>query len=316
MQLVPELARRAAHVTLFQRTPAWIVPRGGGDIAPAERERLAAHPGELARLRADLYAEGEQRFASRSGDAVASTAARDAALRHLHAQVADPALRRALTPDYAFGCKRVLLSDAFYPAVASDAVTLEPTALAAVDGSTLTAASGARYEADVLVLATGFAAAEQPYADLVHGESDTLAAHWSRGMTSFGSTVVAGFPNLFVLNGPNASLGHNSAVLMAEEQAAYVVRALAERDRRPQLVLRVRPEAEAAYTEEIAAAAASTPWLTGGCRNWYVDARSGRLTLLWPGTVQAFRERLTGADGDEFEPAHTPVRGCEVGGER
>ncbi len=111
---------------------------------------------------------------------MASTAARDAALRHLHAQVADPALRRALTPDYAFGCKRVLLSDAFYPAVASDAVTLEPTALAAVDGSTLTAASGARYEADVLVLATGFAAAEQPYADLVHGESDTLAAHWSR----------------------------------------------------------------------------------------------------------------------------------------
>ncbi|WP_181373535.1 NAD(P)/FAD-dependent oxidoreductase [Microbacterium sp. HMWF026] len=316
VQLVPELARRAAHVTLFQRTPAWIVPRGGGDIPPAERERLAAHPGELARLRADLYAEGEQRFASRSGDAVASAAARDAALRHLHAQVADPALRRSLTPDYAFGCKRVLLSDAFYPAVASDAVSLEPTALITVEGSTLTAASGARHRADVLVLATGFAAAEQPYADLVHGESDTLAAHWSRGMTSFGSTVVAGFPNLFVLNGPNASLGHNSAVLMAEEQAAYVVRTLAERDRRPSRVLRVRPEAEAAYTDEIAAAAASTPWLTGGCRNWYVDARSGRLTLLWPGTVQAFRERLTGADGAEFEPAHTPVRGCEVGGER
>jgi len=120
--------------------------------------------------------------------------------------------------------------------------------------------------------------------------------------------VVAGFPNLFVLNGPNASLGHNSAVLMAEEQAAYVVRALAERDRRPDRVLRVRPEAEADYTDEIAAAAASTPWMTGGCRNWYVDERSGRLTLLWPGTVQAFRERLTGADGSEFEPAHSPVR--------
>ncbi|WP_150955166.1 flavin-containing monooxygenase [Microbacterium testaceum] len=308
VQLVPELARRAAHVTLFQRTPAWIVPRGGGDIPVAERERLADSPGALARLRAELYAEGEQRFASRSGDAAASATARDTALAHLHAQVADPALRSALTPDYAFGCKRVLLSDAFYPAVASDAVTLEPTALARVDGSTLTAASGETYEADVLVLATGFASAEQPYADLVRGEDETLAEHWSAGMTSFGSTVVAGFPNLFVLNGPNASLGHNSAVLMAEEQAAYVVRALAERDRRPQRVLRVRPEAEAAYTAEIDAAAASTPWMTGGCRNWYVDARSGRLTLLWPGTVQAFRERLAGADGSEFEPAHSPVR--------
>ncbi len=308
VQLVPELARLAAHVTLFQRTPAWIVPRGGGDIPVPERERLADSPGALARLRAELYAEGEQRFASRSGDAAASAAARDAALAHLHAQVTDPALRAALTPDYAFGCKRVLLSDAFYPAVASDAVTLEPTELAAVDGSTLTAASGERYEADVLVLATGFAAAEQPYADLVRGDDETLAEHWSEGMTSFGSTVVAGFPNLFVLNGPNASLGHNSAVLMAEEQSAYVVRALAERDRRPERVLRVRPEAEAAYTDEIDAAAASTPWMTGGCRNWYVDSRSGRLTLLWPGTVQAFRERLTGADGSEFEPAHSPVR--------
>lgn len=309
VQLVPELARRAAHVTLFQRTPAWIVPRGGGEIPVAERERLAENPGALARLRAELYAEGEARFASRSGDVAASTAARDAALAHLHAQVADPALREALTPDYAFGCKRVLLSDAFYPAVASGRVTLEPSALDRADGSTLTAASGRQHEADVLVLATGFASTQQPYADLVRGEDGTLAEHWSEGMTSFGSTVVAGFPNLFVLNGPNASLGHNSAVLMIEEQAAYVVRALAERDRRPDRVLRVRPEAEAAYTDEIAAAAASTPWMTGGCRNWYVDERSGRLTLLWPGTVQAFHERLTGTDGSEFEPAHTPVRG-------
>lgn len=315
VQLVPELARRAAHVTLFQRTPAWIVPRGGGDIPPEERTQLAAHPGDLARLRAQLYAGGEARFASRSGDAVASRAARAIALGHLHAQVADPALRAALTPDYAFGCKRVLLSDAFYPAVASDAVTLEPTALAAVEGTSLTAASGARHDADVLVLATGFASTEQPYADLVRGEDDTLAAHWAEGMTSFGSTVVAGFPNLFVLNGPNASLGHNSAVLMAEEQAAYVVRALAERDRRPERVLRVRPDAETAYTDEIAEAAASTPWLTGGCRNWYVDGRSGRLTLLWPGTVQAFHERLAATDGSEFEPARMAVRGREAGGD-
>jgi cation diffusion facilitator CzcD-associated flavoprotein CzcO len=306
VQLVPELAGLAASVTLFQRTPAWIVPRGGRDYTDAERERFAAHPGELARLRADLYTEGEARFASRSGDAAAAAEAERAALAHLQTQVADPALRRALTPDYAFGCKRVLLSDDFYPAVSSDVVTLEPSALGAVDGATLVAASGARHDADVLVLATGFAASRQPYADLVRGEGETtLAEHWSQGMTSFASTVVAGFPNLFVLNGPNASLGHNSSVLMSEEQAGYVVRALAQRDRRPDGVLRVSAEAESGYTDEIAAAAASTPWITGGCGNWYVDDRSGRLTLLWPGTVQAFRDRLAAADGAEFEPAHT-----------
>jgi len=311
VQLVPQLARVAGAVTLFQRTPAWIVPRGESTYTADEQRRFAEHPGELARLRAELYAQGEARFASRSGDAGAAAAAREIALAHLESQVADPALRAALTPDYAFGCKRVLLSDDFYPAVASDAVTLEPSALAAVEGSTLVSANGTRVQADVLVLATGFAASQQPYADLVRGEGDrTLAEHWSSGMTSFASTVVSGFPNMFVLNGPNASLGHNSSVLMVEEQAAYAVRALALRDRRPGFVLRTRREAEEAYTREIAEAAASTPWVTGGCRNWYVDARSGRLTLLWPGTVQAFRERLAAADGSEFEMEHAPVRGA------
>lgn len=301
VQVAPELAR-TAQVTLFQRTPAWIVPRGGDPYSADERERFALDSQALEELRADLFAEGEERFASRSGDSAAAADAKAAAEAHLGAQVADPRLRALLTPDYAFGCKRVLLSDAFYPAVASGRVHLEASALASVDGATLTAASGARYDVDALVLATGFASTRQPYADLVLGETGSLAAHWSEGMTSFGSTVVSGFPNLFVLNGPNASLGHSSSVLMIEEQAAYAARALASRD----TVLRVDPDAERAYSDAIDRAAASTPWITGGCRNWYVDDRSGRLTLLWPGTVAAFRDRLTAADGSEFLPA--PVK--------
>ncbi|MEZ3161908.1 NAD(P)/FAD-dependent oxidoreductase [Microbacterium sp. BWT-B31] len=299
VQLAPELAR-TSRVTLFQRTPAWIVPRGAHAYSDAERERFATHPGELARLRADLYAEGEARFASRSGDAEASATAKAIALAHLDAQVPDPALRARLTPGYAFGCKRVLLSDDFYPALATGAIGLVPSALARVEGRTLVAADGSRHQADALVLATGFATTRQPYADLVHGEGgESLAVHWFEGMTSFGSTVVSGFPNLFILDGPNAALGHSSSILMIEEQAAYAVRCLVARDRAGG-VLRLDPGAEAAYTDEIADAAASTPWITGGCRNWYVDERSGRLTLLWPGTVDAFRARLARADGSEF----------------
>ncbi|MET0781640.1 MAG: 4-hydroxyacetophenone monooxygenase, partial [Microbacterium sp.] len=306
----------AGRVTLFQRTPAWIVPRGGGEYTDAERRRFAEHPAELERLRAELYSEGEARFASRSGDAAASAAARATALEHLHAQVAAPGLRAALTPDYAFGCKRVLLSDDFYPAVASDRVMLEASALACVDGRMLTSSSGNAYEADALVLATGFASTRQPYADLVRGEDGVvLADHWSAGMTSFGSTVVSGFPNMFVLNGPNASLGHNSSVLMIEEQAAYAVRALDARGALADGELRVAPDAEQRYTAEIAVAAASTPWIAGGCRNWYVDERSGRLTLLWPGTVDAFRARLARADGSEFLTPEGPSRTEPVGTE-
>ena len=258
VQVLPELARVAAHVTLFQRTPAWIVPRGGGVYTDEDRRRFDEHPDELARLRAELYTEGEARFASRSGDAAAASAAREIALTICTAQVSSPGLRAALTPGYAFGCKRVLLSDDFYPAVSSEKVTLEASALASVDGRMLTAVGGAVFEADALVLATGFASTRQPYAELVSGEGGvTLAQHWSMGMTSFGSTVVSGFPNMFVLNGPNASLGHNSSVLMIEEQAAYAVRALAGRDGFADGVLRVAPAAEVQYTDEIAAAAAT-----------------------------------------------------------
>ena len=301
VQVLPELARTAAQVVLFQRSPAWIVPRGGRAYSPAERASWRAHPESLERVRAKLHAEGEARFAARSGDPAAAGAARRIALEHLTDQVSDPLLRARLTPRYAFGCKRVLLSDTFYPAVASRRVTLEPSALVGVQDGELVAADGGRYAADVLVFATGFATTRQPYADLVTGElGHSLAQHWSAGMTSFASTVVAGFPNLFVLNGPNASLGHTSSVLMSEEQSGYVVRALAEQDRRPDRVLRTTPAAEQAYTAEIADAAARTPWLTGGCHNWYVDERSGRLTLLWPGTVRAFRDRLAATDGSEF----------------
>jgi cation diffusion facilitator CzcD-associated flavoprotein CzcO len=298
VQLTPELARGGADVTLFQRTPAWIVPRRDRAYTAAERATWREDPDSVTRLRDDLYAEGEARFASRSGDPVAAAEARRAALDHLARQVPDPRLRAALTPDYAFGCKRVLLSDAFYPAIADGSVRLEPSALALVDDDVLVAASGARHKADVVVLATGFEAARQPYARLVTGEHGlTLDEHWAAGMTSVGSTLVHGFPHLFVLNGPNASLGHNSAVLIMEQQAAFAAELIAAG--RP---VRVDAAAERAYTHEIAERAAGTPWVDGGCRNWYTDPRSGRLTLLWPGTVNDFRDRLARVRDEILDP--------------
>ena len=298
---------------MFQRTPAWIVPRGGREYTAEERARLASHPEELDALRERLHREGEARFASRSGSTDAAAEASGIALAHLAAQVADPDLRAQLTPHYAFGCKRVLLSDDFYPALAAGAAQLEPSALAAVGGRELVSERGARHgDIDAIVFATGFETARQPYAGLIRGEDGVLLEqHWDEGMTSFGSVVVPGFPNLFVLNGPNASLGHTSSVLMLEHQAAYVVRALAHR-RGQGGVLRTRPEAERDYTRLIDEKAAGTPWLTGGCRNWYVDDRSGRLTLMWPGTAAEYGEFLAAADGSEFAEA-APLVGPRAG---
>jgi cation diffusion facilitator CzcD-associated flavoprotein CzcO len=285
---------------VFQRTPAWVLPRGDRAYRPDERDAFAAAPERMARARAEAFAAGERLIPQRLGDLDELDSAQARALAHLTAQVPDPALRAALMPDYEIGCKRALFSDDWYPALASGAIELEPSALASVraDGR-LVAASGRVHDADVLVLATGFEAARQPYARLVTGATGrTLDEHWAAGMTSVASTMVAGFPDLFILDGPNASLGHNSSILMIEAQLDYLLTALAARDAGGGAPLRPSPAAEAAYTARLDAAAASTVWLTGGCRSWYVDDRSGRLTLLWPGTVAAFR-----ADGAHFDPA-------------
>ena len=214
----------------------------------------------------------------------------------------DPGLRRALTPDYEIGCKRVLFSDDWYPAIDSGRVALEPSALAGVEAGAVVAASGRRIPADVIVLATGFHSSRQPYAERVRSADQTLAEHWADGMVSHASTVVAGFPNLFVLNGPNASLGHNSSILMIEAQLEYLLAALEHRDSRADGVLEPTASAEAEYTAAIDAAAATTVWLTGGCRSWYRDERTGRLALLWPGSATSFRERGAVFDRSAFAP--------------
>lgn len=293
VQLVPEIAREAAHVTVFQRSAPWVLPRGDRAYLPGE-----SRPG-----REELLADAERLFDARVAGSPALEELRTRASAHLAAQVADAGLRRAVTPDYEIGCKRALFSDKWYPALQRPNVTLEPSALTAVDGSIAVAASGERYEVDVLVFATGFETTHPPYARLIHGRDETLAEHWADGMTSHASTVVAGFPNLFVLDGPNASLGHNSAIEVIEAQLGYVLGALEHLDALggswADASLDVSRDAEAAYTSLIDRLAARTVW-TSGCESWYVDERSRRLTLLWPSTAGEFAARNGTFDPEPF----------------
>lgn len=161
------------------------------------------------------------------------------------------------------------------------------------------AASGTAYQLDVLILATGFRSTRPPIAERIRGrEGHTLDEAWSTGMAAHDSTTVAGFPNLFFIDGPNASLGHNSAVHMIESQIAFILEALKHLRSIGAAVFETRPEQQAAYTAEIDQMAEATVWPTGGCRSWYLDERSRRLTLLWPDTASAFRERLS-----QFNPS-------------
>ena len=308
IQIAPNISRAAESVVLFQRTPAYIVPRADRAYSDVEMRVLARVPGAIERLRSQLFWDAEAGFAKRIGLPAAVAEFRDVALGHLASQVADPAMRARLTPDYEIGCKRVALSDEFYPAISSGAVRLEPSALTSLDGDRASAASGAEYELDVLVLATGFHTTQPPFATRVFGRGGlALSERWSQGMVAHASTTVAGFPNLFVIDGPNASLGHNSAVHMIETQIAFILSALDHLEIVNGEVLEVSREAEDAWVSELDRRSASTVWLTGGCESWYVDDRSHRLTLLWPDFASAFRDEVGTFDPRGYRVSAAPV---------
>lgn len=302
VQIVPQVARDAAALVVLQRSAPYVIPRDERAYSAAERGLLARDPEELSRLRAQLFWKAEEAFAQRVGHPGSIAAARDRALGHLAAHVHDAHTRRQLTPSYEIGCKRVLISSDYYPVFNRDTVVLEPSALAAVQGNTLVTANGARHEADVVILATGFHAAEQPYARIIRGIAGRLLSeHWSGGMTAHASTVMHGFPNLFVINGPNAGLGHNSAIYMIETQIDYILGALRHRATRAGSVLTVSAAAEDRYTRMIDDLAGSTVWMTGGCESWYRDPRNGRLSLLWPDFAHEFRAMNSEFSADDFD---------------
>ncbi|WP_433832413.1 flavin-containing monooxygenase [Actinoplanes sp. CA-015351] len=283
IQVIPSLVDRVKHLTVFARSNPYVIPRN-------DHAHAAADAAEILRVREEAFTGLEQGIAARRREPAALAELRSRALGHLAAQVPDPVLRARLTPDYEVGCKRILLSDTFYPAMARDEVTLAG-ALDRFDGRTAIALDGHRAELDVLVYATGFHSTRQPYASRITGRGGLLLSQaWEQGMVSHASTVVHGFPNMFVLDGPNAALGHNSAVHVIESQLSYLVGAL-DHLARVAGPLEVTARAQEAYTRDIDTMASRTVWLRGGCTSWYVDPRSGRLTLLWPSTATEFRNR-------------------------
>jgi cation diffusion facilitator CzcD-associated flavoprotein CzcO len=303
IQILPRLATEASEVVTFQRSAPYILPRGDRQYSREETERFAADPRTITTLRDELFAEAERNIRARQRRHPDIDLLQQRALDHLTASVLDAGLRRLLTPGYEIGCKRILFSDDYYAALQLGHVRLEPTPLTRIaDGSGNTgghgsrvavAASGNSYELDVLVLATGFNSTRPSIAGHIRGRrSRLLADEWGNGMAAHASTTVHGFPNMYVLDGPNAALGHNSAIYMIETQVGYVLAALDHLTASRADALDVTAEAVDSYMRDIDEMARDTVWVQGGCTSWYRDERTGRVTLLWPDSARSFRERL------------------------
>lgn len=230
----------------------------------------------------------------------------------MESQISDPVLRAKLTPDYRVGCKRILVSDDYYPALAQPNVELVTDAVVRVEGNRFVTADGRERTFDVMVGATGFRATEPPIARVVYGEGGrSLADSWSGKLEALHGTTVAGFPNLFLLVGPNTGLGHNSIVYIIEAQIAYVLRALAYMKRNEVVALEPTRAAQTQYNARLQDQLGASVWTQGGCGSWYLD-KHGRNTTLWPGWATSFRLTLR-----RFDPAlYSARREARLRGDR
>ncbi len=299
-QFLPHVVERAAKVTLFQRTPPYILPRPDRP-APRWESWLYGHVAPLRWLsRGIVYSVHESLGLTLYALPLFGAVMRRVCLAHLWLRVRDPGLRRKLTPGYALGCKRILVDNGFYTAVAKPNCEVVTQSIARIGPDHVETADGTRHPADVLIVATGFAS--QTFTgtfEIAGRDGRTLADAWRNGAYAYRGVSVHGFPNLFMLYGPNTNLGHNSILYMMESQIRYVLGALRELQRAPGTALEVSREAETEWNEALQRALGHTVWTTGGCRSWY-QGPDGRITSNWSGATFSYRQAVRRFDAEHY----------------
>jgi cation diffusion facilitator CzcD-associated flavoprotein CzcO len=297
---VPQLQRKAAKLVLFQRTPAWVMPRRDRKITSAEKWLYQHVPPTQRLARLGIYTARESTVGSFVKRPALLKAAQRVALLHLHKAVKDPETRAKLTPNYVMGCKRVLLSNEYFPALAQPNAEVVASGLARVEGSAAIAADGTRREVDAIVFATGFHTVDMPIARHVWGIGGrSLEEVWDGDMRALRGTTVAGFPNLCFVIGPNTGLGHNSMVHIIESQLSYIVDYIKTLDRTGASALDADERSQKAWCDEVERRMGPTVWNTGGCKSWYLNA-AGRNPTLWPGSTLRFRRLTRRIDTHEY----------------
>ncbi|OYD67745.1 flavin-containing monooxygenase [Rhodococcus sp. OK302] len=300
VQFVPEIVDSAAHVTVFQRTPAWVIPRGDRTLSSAQKTLYARIPATQKAIRGVVYGFRELLGAAMSHATWVLPAFEKVAKAHLRRQVKDPELRRKLTPDFTIGCKRMLLSNDWLRTLDRPDVGLVDSGLVSVTEHGVVDGDGVEHEVDTIIFATGFTPTEPPVAHAIRGISgETLASHWNRSPSAYKGTTVSGFPNLFLMYGPNTNLGHSSIVYMLESQAEYINDALRIMKSEGIDSLDVEDSVQVRYNQDIQHDLQRTVWNKGGCSSWYIDSE-GRNSVQWPTFTFTFRSRLSRFDRENY----------------
>ncbi len=297
-QFVPRIAPKVGALRVFQRTPPWIFPHPDRPVPALERAVYKLLPPVQDAHRNLLFGVYEATgygFHTRPSVLAPIEAIGRA---HLRRQVSDPVLREQLAPRYRFGCKRPILSNTYYPALQRDNVALVTDPIARVNKRSITTADGTRHDVDTIISAVGYRYNRSLLVSRISGRGGrTLGDVWDRSPRAYLGAAVPGFPNMFILLGPNA-IGINSAIFSLEAQMDYVMGALRTGAR----VLEVRPDALEEYVAEVDRRNEGTVWTAGGCQSYYLDA-SGRQFALYPGFASQYRRRTRTFDTSAYELA-------------
>ncbi|MCW2760982.1 MAG: NAD(P)/FAD-dependent oxidoreductase [Marmoricola sp.] len=301
IQIVPEVVKQAEHLDVYQRTAPWVMPRRDRDYKAIERFAFRYVPFFQLAYRTGIYWGRECFVPGFTVNPKLAAPAKKLALKNIEKGIADPVMRQTVTPDFEIGCKRILISNDYYPALAADHVDLVTDGISEITPSGIVTSDGTAREVDAIIVATGFYTTEQPIAQHILGrDGRSLADTWGEeGMTAYKGTTITGFPNLFQIVGPNTGLGHSSMVFIIESQIAYILSALQKIGEREIVSVEPRPAAQQAWNEDVQRRMKRTVWSTGGCASWYLDSH-GRNTTLWPRTTFKFRSLLRDFDLDQY----------------
>ena len=300
IQYVPSIQPEVEQLHVFQRTPPWIFPHTDRPTTRFERRLYKAFPFLQRLVRGAIYSARESNVVGFVKNPDRLKVAEFLAKRHMRRQISDPELRRKVTPDYKIGCKRILPSNRWYPALQQPNVDLVTSGIREVRPHSIVDGDGVEREVDTIIFGTGFHVADMPIGQYVRGrDGKTLEDSWTGSPKAYLGSLVPNFPNLFMLCGPNTGLGHNSMVYMIESQIGLVRGALRTMEERGADTIEVRRDVYERFNEEIDERHVGTVWSTG-CSSWYLDD-TGRNATLWPDWTWRFRQRAWRFDPDAYE---------------
>ncbi|MBC2639248.1 MULTISPECIES: NAD(P)/FAD-dependent oxidoreductase [unclassified Rhodococcus (in: high G+C Gram-positive bacteria)] len=305
VQFVPAIAPKVESLHLYQRTAQWVLPKPDHTLPGVERAFLRRVPGAIRVLRRIEYMIMESlglgfrhpwilRVVQQIGKA------------QLRAQVRDPQLRKALTPDYTLGCKRLLMSNTYYPALTRPNVEVHANAVQSVRGNVVVGSDGAEREVDAIIFGTGFHILDMPIGSKVFdGTGRSLDDHWKGSPQAYLGTTVAGFPNAFVLLGPALGTGHTSAFMILEAQLEYLIQAVTRARSSGWTRMEPRRDVQDAFNAQVQEALATTVYNAGGCQSYFLDV-NGRNSFNWPWSTDRMRRRLGRFDEAAYEVSSEP----------